>query len=495
MKQRWVTLSLAFLLLGAACSGDESDDGSSLVPAVCGDGDLNPDEVCDGERLRGVSCDDFGYSGGFVACGAGCDRFDVSGCTPVCNNGVVEQGELCDGDEVRGATCGSLGLSGEDLNCNGTCDGFDLNSCESARAPMCGNDIREQDEVCDGSDLAGLDCTDFGFTATGGLECAPGCGAFDFTACGAQCDGVAIEPGEICDGTIFTAGFSGSDCSELGEGYHPNGSYTCNSNCEGFDTINCQTCSDGVTNGSETGVDCGGELCPACALGSACENDSDCTSGSCDLGVSGHCVSVCDGATLEAGEVCDGANLNGLDCTDFGFSGGLLACNGSCDGYDLSSCSTTCNNGSRERDEVCDGNDLAGLDCTAFGFTNPSGLACESSCASFDTTGCAPECDGAALEPGELCDATNLAGGLSGSNCSELGDAYHPGGSYSCTLDCRGFDTSNCRACNDGATNGTESDVDCGGGICAGCALGQACNFNSDCLSGTCDIGVSDTCI
>jgi hypothetical protein len=36
------------------------------------------------------------------------------------------------------------------------------------------------------------------------------------------------------------------------------------------------TCSDGIHNGDETDVDCGGEGCEACAAGQTCEGDSDC---------------------------------------------------------------------------------------------------------------------------------------------------------------------------------------------------------------------------
>jgi len=45
------------------------------------------------------------------------------------------------------------------------------------------------------------------------------------------------------------------------------------------------TCTDGAANGEETGVDCGGSVCPACGLGMPCVVDSDCTSGACSSGV------------------------------------------------------------------------------------------------------------------------------------------------------------------------------------------------------------------
>ncbi|MEZ4296064.1 MAG: lamin tail domain-containing protein [Polyangiaceae bacterium] len=40
-------------------------------------------------------------------------------------------------------------------------------------------------------------------------------------------------------------------------------------------------------------------------------------------------------------------------------------------------------------------------------------------------------------------------------------------------------------SCNDGITNGSESDTDCGGG-CQSCATGKACKVNTDCKSAVC---------
>ncbi|MBM4362125.1 MAG: DUF11 domain-containing protein, partial [Deltaproteobacteria bacterium] len=41
-------------------------------------------------------------------------------------------------------------------------------------------------------------------------------------------------------------------------------------------------------------------------------------------------------------------------------------------------------------------------------------------------------------------------------------------------------------SCADGVQNGTETDVDCGGGVCAPCALGRDCGVGADCSSGVC---------
>lgn len=45
-------------------------------------------------------------------------------------------------------------------------------------------------------------------------------------------------------------------------------------------------------------------------------------------------------------------------------------------------------------------------------------------------------------------------------------------------------------SCPDGATNGDETDTDCGGGACPACADGQMCDAAGDCSSGACTGGV-----
>jgi hypothetical protein len=40
-------------------------------------------------------------------------------------------------------------------------------------------------------------------------------------------------------------------------------------------------CNDGVKDGSETGIDCGGGTCPACGSGMGCASNSDCMDNNC----------------------------------------------------------------------------------------------------------------------------------------------------------------------------------------------------------------------
>ncbi|MDB4969509.1 MAG: hypothetical protein JWN44_5198 [Myxococcales bacterium] len=65
-------------------------------------------------------------------------------------------------------------------------------------------------------------------------------------------------------------------------------------------TTTFPTCSDKLTNGDESDVDCGGGLCPLCNTGKACRLETDCRSKLC---VGGACApATCDDKTLNGSE-------------------------------------------------------------------------------------------------------------------------------------------------------------------------------------------------
>jgi hypothetical protein len=49
--------------------------------------------------------------------------------------------------------------------------------------------------------------------------------------------------------------------------------------------------------------------------------------------------------------------------------------------------------------------------------------------------------------------------------------------------------------CQDGKQNGSESDIDCGGGKCPRCAVGKICNSRADCISALCTGGACQSCV
>ncbi len=87
----------------------------------------------------------------------------------------------------------------------------------AAKKPVCGNDNMDRGEQCDGSDLGGQTCLDFGY-ATGSLSCAADC-TLDTSACvslpqGYCGDGLVGEH-EECDGSddADCAGRCSSQCA------------------------------------------------------------------------------------------------------------------------------------------------------------------------------------------------------------------------------------------------------------------------------------------
>ena len=66
-------------------------------------------------------------------------------------------------------------------------------------------------------------------------------------------------------------------------------------------TLKCVSCSDGVRNGRETDVDCGGSDCAPCETGAGCCDSSDCASAVC-VGITGlFCGQLLPRQTAERG--------------------------------------------------------------------------------------------------------------------------------------------------------------------------------------------------
>lgn len=81
------------------------------------------------------------------------------GVGPLCGDGEVDEGETCDGGNFGGWTCADEGASGGSLRCASDCqiDACDCvwedggGDCPADGPPVCGNDVQESGESCDGS--------------------------------------------------------------------------------------------------------------------------------------------------------------------------------------------------------------------------------------------------------------------------------------------------------------------------------------------------------
>jgi hypothetical protein len=154
-----------------------------------------------------------------------------------------------------------------------------------------------------------------------------------------------------------------------------------------------------------------------------------------------------------------------------------------------------------------DGCSVVSCDASGEGVTAPlaAGTSCSAGrrAVMCDGTGTCVECNHSSdCAPGLSCDAHHLCGSAP---CTDLdcGGACSPCGlGKRCLVDsdCQSFAcdaaTTTCIAnqCQDHRQDGDETDADCGGGTCPGCGNGQSCLHDEDCTYEACDT-LTLTCI
>jgi hypothetical protein len=75
---------------------------------------------------------------------------------PQCGDGTVDEAEECEGDMMT--DCQSIGAGNGEAPCNATLCVWDTAGCDMQ--PVCGNNMVEPGELCDGTDLNDQECTD-----------------------------------------------------------------------------------------------------------------------------------------------------------------------------------------------------------------------------------------------------------------------------------------------------------------------------------------------
>ena len=139
------------------------------------------------------ACSDIGsgeelYPGAVDCCKAGKPQYIYDGATAceappssVCGNDITETGEECDGDSVDCSTLGNY-ESGTNAPCLSDCSGYDTSVCtESPPPPSCGNGVLEGTEVCDGGSA---DCSTLGNYESGtNAPCKADCTGYDTSVC------------------------------------------------------------------------------------------------------------------------------------------------------------------------------------------------------------------------------------------------------------------------------------------------------------------------
>lgn len=265
---------------------------------------------------EGLACPD-GY-----ACGE--DRCVPSECAtseelPSCI------GLWCAGGSCAAAQCsdGRPGPGEVDVDCGGPCVGCALGA-------LCAVDTDCAQGACVGGLCSKPSCAD---ALSNGDETATDCGG----SCAPCGDGAGCQSGSDCQSGVCGV------CADTGSCCAP------------------PSCADGLANGGELAVDCGG-ACGPCPVGAACGAPSDCASNVC---LEGSCAALCANGQRDGdeGEVdCGGSELGCPRCGDGqGCVLGSDCLSSRCDGVCIS-----CADGLTNGDEL-------GLDC---GSSEPACPAC-----------------------------------------------------------------------------------------------------------------------
>eukprot|EP01043_Picozoa_sp_COSAG02_P074837 COSAG02_NODE_15161_length_1198_cov_1.061874_2_plen_296_part_01 len=176
-----------------------------------------------------------------------------------CSNGVLDGDET--GIDCGGPTCplrcGVDSTCDSDLDCTtGKCD-MDTGLCrEYSAIELCTNGIKDAHET--DIDCGGERCSSVGIACGDGSRCWQNSDC----ATGAHC---YISNVDIEEDDLATIVLSNSPAGL------------------------CFSCTNGVQDGDETAVDCGGQSCVRCADGSSCSSGTDCQSELCTAGLCASC--------------------------------------------------------------------------------------------------------------------------------------------------------------------------------------------------------------
>ena len=172
----------------------------SAPESLCGNGQIDANETCDGNNFGDKTCEKLGFSGGTLKCNA-C-AMDTSACTKTntsnfgkpcpssgCGSGLVcvkfdENLSICTAYCDANTPCPTQ-PSG--ASCRFTLEGSGKEICgwatESGAPPVCGNNQTDAGEDCDGNSVFAT-CKGLGYTG-GTLKCDASC-KYDTSSCTGQ---------------------------------------------------------------------------------------------------------------------------------------------------------------------------------------------------------------------------------------------------------------------------------------------------------------------
>ena len=242
--------------------------------------------------------------------------------------------------------------------------------------------------------------------------------------------------------------------------------------------ITCATSKDCRNGGTATICDPGTSTCVQCAADADCTAPQVCAAGTCVD--SGTCVPGDAGgvAQCKTGQLCSAAGkcvecIQNSDCT-----GGKHCFSGTC----RTPCAS--DNDCVAGNQLCDKTKGACVDCTSDAGCDPLQYCDAGSCVADVCAQGVKSCVGNAVVE---CKA-NGSGILAPVQCTSGTECVKSGTTASCQiprLPDGGLPPPG--TCSDGTKNGTETDVDCGGGTCKKCSDGDLCAVATDCTSNVCE--------
>ena len=389
-----------------------------------------------------------------VDCGGPCPD-----ACPTCDDGIQNQGE--EGVDCGGPNCAPCPCTGTDVTVTINLDNYPEETSwtitnAGGAVVASGGTYGSQP---DGSTVTITECLadgcyDFTINDTygDGICCAYGSGSYTVTGGGnTLASGGSFGSSETTN--FCLGGGSGPTCDDGIQ----NGDET-GVDCGGSCPDACPTCDDGIQNGDETGVDCGGSCpnaCPTCDDGiqNGDETGVDC-GGSCP-----NACPTCDDGIQNQGE--EGIDCGGPNCAPCSCIGTDVTITINFDNYPEETSWTITNAGGSvvasggTYGSQPDGSTLTITECLADGCydftindTYGDGICCAYGSGSYTVTG------------GGI---TLASGGTFGS--SETTNFCLGGGSGP--------------SCNDGIQNGDETGVDCGGSCPDTCPPTVDCSYTT----------------
>ena len=118
-------------------TADSGEDAPTDAEPICGNGNAEEGEECDGTDLRGRTCASFGFSAGMIVCDGDCG-VDLGGCrNPACGDGICDLHEdpaSCAADCRPPCGDGSCGEDEDQLACPADCGAVARTACPRPRA-------------------------------------------------------------------------------------------------------------------------------------------------------------------------------------------------------------------------------------------------------------------------------------------------------------------------------------------------------------------------